>query len=154
MNLRLSIVDEYQFLICVKHSLWGSRRARLGKWKIGDYLILIVDKALAGLAEVSGKHFESNERVWSNGLFPHRVAIKWLHIPAKEKRPKIEGNVRDAMVSALGERYTWGIVRQKVITGADTERIINAIRSTPNSLRQVLPIIDKLLQETKNIQES
>ena len=148
MNLHLSIVDEYQFLTTVKHSLWGSQRTRINKWKIGDCLILIVDKTLAGLAEVSGKPFTSNEKVWDNGLFPNRIPIRFLHIPRKEKRPRIE-KVENELILALGKKYTWGIVLQKTVTGDNAEKIVRTIRDTPNDMEKTIANIDRLLDESR-----
>ena len=75
MRLRLTKVEEYQFLTCVKHEIWGSKSARFNDWKNGDYLAIIVDKQIAGLAEVSGAAFQSQEKVWDNGLFPNGITI-------------------------------------------------------------------------------
>lgn len=59
MILRLTKIDEYQFLTCLKHGLWGSKSARFKTWKESDRLAIIVDKSLAALAEVTGEAFES-----------------------------------------------------------------------------------------------
>jgi len=47
-RLRLTKIDEYQFLTCLKHSLWGSKNFKFKDWKKGDYLAFKVDKDLAG----------------------------------------------------------------------------------------------------------
>jgi hypothetical protein len=120
------------------------------KWKEGEYLVLIVDKTLAGLAEVSGKPFVSNERVWDNGIFPNRIPIRFVHISEKAKRPRIE-EIEDVLISALGKKYVWGIVLQKVVSGDDAKRIIDAIRDTPNALERTIDDIDKLLDESKSM---
>lgn len=80
MRLRITKIDEYQLLTCMKHRLWGSKSARFRTWHVGDLLAVIVDKSLAALAEVSGRAFESKERVWDNGLFPHRIPLKFVHV--------------------------------------------------------------------------
>ena len=54
MRLRVTSVDEYQFLTCVRHQIWGSKQARFSAWEKGDYLAILVNKAVAGLAVVSG----------------------------------------------------------------------------------------------------
>jgi hypothetical protein len=46
-------IDEFQFLTCLKHKVWGSKKARFKDWKIGDHLAFIIDKSIAGLAQVS-----------------------------------------------------------------------------------------------------
>ena len=39
MRLRVTPgLDEYQLLTCLQHDLWGSRRARFGRWQVGDLL--------------------------------------------------------------------------------------------------------------------
>ncbi len=89
MRLRITKVDEYQFLTCLKHSLWGSKSARFKDWQGDDYLVFIVDKALAGYAVVSGKPFHSTDKVWDNGLFPYRIPIKFAHVLTKDNRVPI-----------------------------------------------------------------
>lgn len=83
-RLRLTKIDEYQYLTCLKHSLWGSKSARFKDWQSGDYLAFIVDKALAGLAEVVGKPFQSKQKVWDKDIYPHRIPMKFLHVLAVE----------------------------------------------------------------------
>lgn len=87
MRLRLSKIDEYQFLTCLKHSLWGSKSPRFNDWYEGDKFAIIVDKNLAALAEVSGPAFECQDKVWDNGLFPHRIPIRFIHVLASKDRP-------------------------------------------------------------------
>ena len=53
MRLRLTKIDEVQFLTCFKHQVWDSKAARFKDWNVGDYLVLIVEKTIAGLAEIS-----------------------------------------------------------------------------------------------------
>jgi len=73
MRLRLTKIDEYQFLTCLQHQVWGSDRVRFKDWKVGDYLAFIVDKAIAGLAQVSGETFVSDQLVWENDVYPYRI---------------------------------------------------------------------------------
>lgn len=73
MRLRITKVDEYQMLTCLKYGLWGSKSARFKTWKVGDLLAIIVDKGLAALAEVSGPAFESKQKVWDTASF--RIAF-------------------------------------------------------------------------------
>jgi len=153
LRLRLTKIDEYQFLTCLKNSLWGSQTARFKDWQIGDYLAIIVDKALAGLAQVSGKPFYSKERVWDNRPFPHRVPIRFTHILAKDQRIPILGEVRNALTSAWGPKYGWGILNQQVLTNDPANTIINAILSRPNSLTNFESNIEQLFQEAKQDRE-
>jgi hypothetical protein len=153
LRLRITKVDEYQFLTCFKYSLWGSRSARFKDWQKGDYLAFIVDKALAGYAEVSGEPFRSNERVWNNGLFPWRIPIKFQHILTKNQRIPILGEIRDILISVWGNRYGWGILNQRVLGNSPAEKIIASFRERPNNLIQTESSIEYLLQEAKQQRE-
>lgn len=43
-RLRITKIDEYQYLTFLKNSLWGSRSACFKDWQEGDYLAFIVGK--------------------------------------------------------------------------------------------------------------
>jgi len=47
IRLRLTAIDEYQYLTCLKYSLWGSKSERFRDWQKGDHLAFIVDKKSA-----------------------------------------------------------------------------------------------------------
>jgi len=153
IRLRLAKIDEYQYLTCIKHLLWGSKSARFKDWQQGDYLAFIVDKALAGLAEVAGKPFQSKQKVWDKDVYPHRIPIKFVHFLNVEQRIPILGEVRDALTSAWGPRYGWGILNQQVLPDAAAETIIKAIRSRPDSLSAIESNIEQLLAEAKQHEE-
>lgn len=153
MRLRITKLDEYQFLSCFKYSLWGSRSARFRDWQKGDRLAFIVDKALAGYAEVSGESFRSDERVWDDGLFPYRIPIKFQCILNKNQRIPILGEIRDVLISAWGNRYGWGILNQQLLTGSSAERIIATLEEHPNNLTQTEQNIEQLLQEARQQRE-
>lgn len=140
-------------MTCLNHSLWGSRSARFKDWQEGDYLVIIVEKALAGLSRVVGKSFRSEERVWDNGLFPYRIPIKFTHAFTKDQRIPLLGEVRDALISAWGHRYGWGILTQQVLEDPVAEIIIKAIHAKPNNLTQIELILEQLLQEAKQERE-
>ena len=101
-RLRLTKIDEYQFLTCLKHSLWGSKTNRFKDWREGDYLAFKVDKYLAGLAIVNGRPFKSEAEIWEDHIYPHRIPIKFLMIVEKDKRPQFLGKLRDALINEWG----------------------------------------------------
>ena len=76
--------DEYQFLTCLKYELWGARKRRFGRCQVGDLLAFRVGERLAGLARVSGKPFESEERVFD--VYPARIPIRFVHATRPESR--------------------------------------------------------------------
>lgn len=154
MRLRLTKVDEYQFLTCVKHEVWGSKSARFSDWKIGDYLAIIVDKQIAGLAEVSGAPYQSQQRVWDNGLFPHRIPIKFKYLFDREHRPQILGNIRDTLVNAWTTRYGWGILNQNLLEDSNAEIIIKEIKARQPQNDEIKDNLDTLLIDAKAKRES
>ncbi len=154
MRLRLTKVDEYQFLTCVKHGVWGSKSARFADWKIGDYLAIIVDKQIAGLAEVSGKPYMSEEKVWDNGIFPNRIAIKFKYLFTREHRPQILGSIREALVNSWTTKYGWGILNQALLEGANAEIIIKDIETRESHNQYLYANIDQLLVDAKSDRDS
>lgn len=154
MRLRLTKVDEYQFLTCVKHEVWGSKSARFSDWKIGDFLAIIVDKQIAGLAEISGTSYYTKEIVWDNGLFPHRIPTKFNYLFDKEHRPNILGNIREALVNAWSTRYGWGILNQNLLVNSNAEIIINEIKSRQPQNNEIINNLELLLLDAKVKRES
>lgn len=153
MRLRLTKVDEYQFLTCLKCSLWGSRSSRFRDWQEGDYLAFIVDKGLTALAIVAGKPFHSTEIVWDNGLFPYRIPLKFVHVLQKDQRVPILGEVRDTLTSAWGPRYGWGILNQQLLENTQALTLVKAITSRPNGLAQIEGNLATLLSDAKQERE-
>jgi hypothetical protein len=149
MRLRMTKVDEFQFLTCLQHEVWGSNSDRFKDWKVGDYLLILVNKALAGLAEVSGKPFVSKHRVWDNGLFPHRIPLKFLHVLVPENRPPVLGEIRDCLTSVWGPSYGWGILNQQLLSDHRAETIITTFRSHRNDLAEVKANLDRQLRDAK-----
>lgn len=148
-RLRLTKVDEYQYLTCFKHSLWGSKSARFKDWHKDDHLAFIVDNTLAGLAIVNGVPFHSEKKVWDNGVFPYRIPIKFIHAVDKGQRIPILGDVREVLTSAWGPRYGWGILNQQVISGDAAAIIIKAIIIKPDKLPEIAVNIDYLLNNAR-----
>jgi hypothetical protein len=145
----LTKIDEYQFLTCLKHGLWGSKSARFRDWKGGDRLAIIVDKSLAALCEVSGKPFESRQKVWDNGLFPHRIPMRFTHTLKPADRPPILGDVRDALTQRWGPRYGWAILNQQVLESPAADLVVQAITSRPNSLQEYRQKLEEHLEDAR-----
>ncbi|MEM3726111.1 MAG: hypothetical protein QXY74_05195 [Candidatus Bathyarchaeia archaeon] len=147
LNLRLCKIDEHGFLVCIKYGVWGSRKNRFIKWKAGDHLAFVVEKSLAGLAEVSGKPFYSEKVIWRNGVFPFRIPLKFKHVLSKEDRVPLDGEVTGILTSAWGKRYSWGFAVLKTLPEKDAEKIMKIICSRPNHLDSYLKNIDELMKE-------
>jgi hypothetical protein len=115
VRLRITKIDEYQFLTCLKHGLWGSKSARFKTWSVGDKLAIIVEKSFAGLCEVAGPSYEADDKVWDNGVFPHRIPMKFTHVLRPKDRPPILGEIRDTLTEEWGPRYGWAILNQQIL---------------------------------------
>jgi hypothetical protein len=147
MRLRLTKIDECQFLTCLKYGLWGSKSARFKTWQEADRLAFIVDKSLAALAEVTGRAFESKEKVWDNGLFPHRIRLKFLHVLQPKDRPQILGEIRDALTKQWGPRYGWAVLNQQVLESPIADVIAKAITLKTNALQYYQQNLNDRLEE-------
>jgi hypothetical protein len=149
MVLRLTKVDEYQFLTCFKHKLWGSNTDRFKKWGIGDLLLFIVDKHITAIAEVSENSFKSEKPVWDNGLYPYRLPLKFLNILLPGDRIPLLGEIRDALISAWGTNYGWGILNQQILPENSANIIISNIKLQSNAIQYYTENLEKLLDEAK-----
>jgi hypothetical protein len=154
VQLRVTKIDELQLLTCLKHQVWGSQRARFKDWQVGDHLAFIVDKAVAGLAQVSGKPYQSKEIVWDDRLYPYRLPLRFVHVIAREHRPPILGPLRDALTSAWGMRYGLGIIHQWVLSGDNAQAVFSSICSKPNSLSEIQANLEAQLEEAKAEREA
>ena len=134
MRLRITKIDEYQLLTCLKHGLWGSKSARFKTWEVGDKLAIIVEKSLAGLCEVTDQPYESREKVWDNGKFPHRIPMKFTHVLRPKDRPPILGEIRDTLTETWGPKYGWAILNQQILESSHADIVVRAITSKPNAL--------------------
>lgn len=149
MRLRITKIDEYQFLTCLKHGLWGSKSARFKTWEVGDRLAIIVERNLAALCEVAGPPFDSHETVWDNGIFPHRIPVKFTHVLRPKDRPPILGEVRDTLTQQWGPRYGWAILNQQVLESPNSDIVAKAITSKPNALAEYQQTLSERLNEAR-----
>ena len=147
--MRLVKIDELQFLTCLQHGLWGSRSARFRDWQCGDNLAFIVGKGLVGLAEVDGEPFVSKDRVWDNGVFPHRIPVKFVYVLDRNDRIHILGRVRDALTGAWGVRYGWGILNQQLLPVEAAELIVEELKLRPNALSKFRTELPERIEEAK-----
>lgn len=149
MRLRITKIDEYQLLTCVEHGIWGSKSARFKAWRVGDKLAIIVEKSLAALCEVAGEPYVSREKVWDNGLFPHRIPMRFTHILRPKDRPPILGEVRDTLTEEWGPKYGWAILNQQVLESPKADVVVRAIASKPNALSHYHDALPERLDEAR-----
>lgn len=134
MRLRIATLSELQFLRCLQYEVWGSGSSvGLRRWKKGDMLAFVVDKKIAGLAEVVGEPYRSEEEIWENGLFPERIAVKFRWVLDEVGRSSTQGRVQDILVRAWGPHYGWGIVSKQVLPEDAAKTIAEMVMSMPDA---------------------
>jgi hypothetical protein len=154
IRMRLTSIDEFQLLTCLKYSLWGSQSARFAEWKTGDYLVVLVEKAIAAVAQVNGKAFASKKKVWENGLYPHRIPIKFLKLIPRQERPPILGPVRDEFMQTMGPQYGSVILNQLLVPEHLAALILKTVEPTADESIPVLERIDDCLAAAQAEQTS
>lgn len=149
MRLRLTKIDEYQFLTCLKHAVWGSKSSRFSDWYKGDKFAIIVEKNLAALAEVAGQSFESKDKVWENGVFPYRIPLRFTHVLGLKDRPPILGDIRDALMEQWGTKYGFRILNQEVLESPASDVVVNAFEEGPNAIDDFQQTLAERLDEAR-----
>ncbi len=150
--VRVASADEVQFLTSLKFGVWGSSTARFRQWQVGDRLVLVVEKALAGVAEVAGEPFVSEQSIWDHGLFPYRIPLKFVYALSPDIRPAIDGEVWEAFTAAWGPRYGWGLASQSALPEDSAEALFDAIAMRPNELEALRADLDALIQQARERQ--
>jgi len=151
MRIRLVKIDEVQFLICIKHEVWGSNRARFRSWKSGEFVAFIVDKRIGGIAEIVGSTFEYWDPIWDNGIFPFRVPIKFFHVSLPENRLAVEDNINNILMAKYGNKYGHVILNQNLLSQEESDSIKELVSKTRNDFLEVSTNIDFYINKYKNI---
>lgn len=127
MNLRIASIDNEQFTICVEKELWGSNYSGLTKWQPGDKLLFFVDKEVAGLAEISGEYFASDEVVWENGVFPYRIPLRFIYVLPANKRVPTRNIIKEKLMECWGHNWGWGIQAKHPVAPQQAIEILDYI---------------------------
>lgn len=147
MVVRVATVDEYQFLICLKHQVWGANN-RAKKWEIGSYLVFTIEKNIVALAKVIGDPYFSNEIIWDNGLFEYRNPLEFIHILSRDQWIPYEGKIKKLFTDSWGDHYGTGILNKKPLSIESGKELIKEITRLPNSISQYRNNIDRLITES------
>lgn len=145
VRLRLTKIDELQFLTCLRHGVWGSRTDRLKRWEEGDYLAFLIGREIAGLAIVSGPAFFSTDNLWVDDLYPFRIPILFKHAAPRERRLTMSQGIRDTLTQ--GRFYGLLILTQRAVTGEQAMSVVEQILAVPNELSLLKEDLDRRLAE-------
>lgn len=121
----------------IRASMWGSRRATIGKWNDGDRLVFFTDKMIAALAEVRGEMVVSDTLIWDNGVFPYRRPVVFTYAFKKENRVPLEGAIKEALIKAYGSNYGWVFLNKPPVDDEAAEVIWSIVSSVPNNLAEL-----------------
>jgi hypothetical protein len=147
MVVRIVTVDEVQFLTSVRHEVWGSNNPRrFNRWAAGEHLVFIVEKHVAGLAQVIGQPFVASTPIWDNGVFPYRMHIRFLHLALRENRSSVYPKVQEILWSA-NTHYGWAVFTQHPVSDSAAERTIELVLSMPNELERVRGDLDRYFDQ-------
>lgn len=105
-NYYLVSSNKLNYLICIKHGLWGSRTNKLKNWNIGDQIVLFVEKNVVALAEVISEPFQDETKIWFDDEYPYRVKIKFNYILQESDWIPV-GSVKDILIGEYGKK--WGM---------------------------------------------
>lgn len=147
MRLRFTSISEYQLLVCLKNSLWGSKSSRFDNWLIGDILVMFVNKQVAAIVKISDKPFRSEEIVWDNGLYPYRIRIELISFFNKESREEMSKSIIEIVRKEWGKMYGWAILNQQVMETANADSIYREIIKRTNHNYLIKNEIDKLIKD-------
>jgi len=112
-------------------------KPRFKSWKVGEYVGIIVNKAVAGLAQVSGEAYEYWDPIWDNGIFPFRIPLEFIWVTTPDLRPPLALEIGDALRSSFGPKYGWVVLSQALLPEAQSEKIISVILKIDNNLEEV-----------------
>lgn len=149
MRIRFVKIDEVQFLTCLKNEVWGYKTDHFQEWEVGDFLIFLVDNNIAGMGRISGKPYVSTDLVWDNGLFPHRIPVKFTHAFQKCNRLPIQGKIRKSLSHSWRPKFRRGVRTLELIEAGSAETIIETINLNKNELSKIQTWIERYLEMAK-----
>lgn len=92
-------------------------------WEKGDKLLFVVDNQVAGLAEVDGKPFKSEDIYWEDDLYPNRIPIKPVKA-FKNNRVSYKEKICPILKEEWGNGFGWQILTQQFMSGKNAEKIL------------------------------
>lgn len=126
-TLRIIKVNQENLDIAMENKVWGRKRMGYKGWEKGDKLVFIVDNLVAGLAEVDGKPFKSEDIYWEDDLYPNRIAIKPLK-EFKKNRVSYIDKIKPILVEEWGTQFGWQILTQQAMVGNNAEKILTLLK--------------------------
>lgn len=127
-NLRLVKISELDFLVCLQRNLFGRNTDFIKYWNKGDIIVFVVGDCIAGVSQVIGDCFKSDNRVWLKDANRFRLPISFTHVFPENERPPFSKHKQE-----LEECYgrSWGNVF--VLRKPLPDHIVRSIMKNINS---------------------
>ena len=154
MRLRFLKNDEFQFLTCLKDGTLVSSSEFLEDCQVGEFIVFVVDKTIAGLAKVSGEFYSPINHVGENNLSSFCIPLKFTHAFHNKNRLKFQEKFPASLISAWGSNYERENHVQKPIHEDFAKAIINTISINKNDLSGIRAHIEQYLDRAKMNRDS
>ena len=101
-------------------------------------MVFVVEKDIAGLAQVSGLPYLDDLIIWDNGLFPCRIPLRFVQILAIKDRVPIVGKISESLLTQNPKaNYGSYMASQAVLPERPTRLILEILQSQPKNLAQI-----------------
>ncbi|MCI0711933.1 MAG: hypothetical protein L0154_17385 [Chloroflexi bacterium] len=133
MKTYLQKCSEATLYLSIGHGAWCSETDRFSGWRIGDRLIIVVDRGLAALLEVTSEPYVDNTPFWRDKIYPHRVSIELIKIIHPQNRYMIShSDTADILIKHHGSNYLFSIDRDAIPLNAEAAYVLhNRIVNSP-----------------------
>jgi hypothetical protein len=113
MRLRVVECSQSHLDKCAEHRLLGSQSERFTEWRTGDFVLFVIEGAVAALAKVRGLPYEEKRRIWPDDVYPFRIPV--------ELELMLAPGAREALPRTWSEE-------QRLIPEPQAEQIISRLR--------------------------
>jgi len=153
MNKHYIVAPGKNLDVCLKQRLYGHRKNMLKHWQIGDRVIYYVEGAFAAVGTVTASpYFDERTQVWPDDIYPHRVQVTPDSVLAPEKRIRLEGDVKKAVVGNLGKHWIFWIRDVHPVPTALFDYLCALIDKEPNKYAPSM-VHESVPAEIKDLQK-
>lgn len=133
MKTYLQKCSEETLYLTIGHGAWCAETDQLSDWHIGDRLIIVVDRALAALLEVTSEAYVDETPFWREKIYPHRVSVELIKIIHPDNRYLVSNSdTADILIKHHGSNYLTSIDRNAIPLNAEAAYVLhNRIVNSP-----------------------
>jgi DNA mismatch endonuclease (patch repair protein) len=124
----VKLPDWEQARITVDARVWGSNRSSFRGWEVGEWVLMLVGTEGVVCAQVTGPAFISDEIVWEQDLYEHRVPIHVVKkLDGKDGRAAA-ATVRRILYESYGARYGNVLRNQSAVRDSAADEIVGELK--------------------------